>query len=506
MKQSLANCHSFGEKMQTAKLRGFLLNFLLTLLAFIPKDLMTYTARNRFLYEEVAESIRNPFWLTQHTLYDGISSNVGWYGLLAGVYSVFGFSLVYGKILRLALHLVSLFCLVKVLRRFLSWPHTLLPLFTISLSPTLLYLTTQQTAHGIDLQWSIICLWIALAIDFRRPKKAILFHFILGGITLFASMCYPALLFYWPAIFIYLMWTHWKTLKTSPDYKYQILSLVLAAAAAISVPIGASLYLKDPSFLFFDPHTNSGLFRGGGHNLQFDWQTLSAGLKQVLSDFFVKGDSYYFDLNSPEFSNFLGVFGFLFVIASSFLVFWKLPKFRMPVAIASVLFLLALVIPNFSASYPGLRRCTGSLVAFYGLFSLSWVAVTRVQTEYWKKLPAYFAFGILLVHHLSVLPSIYAQLKSDAAQSREPWLAIAATPNESLNLWKLAIKEGKSISCDSRKESFGIQCRLGDLYGAIAADQLWNEHRTPTVPAIDPITGKKIFLETRYWEDYYFEH
>jgi len=68
-------------------------------------------------YEELAESVRNVFWLSHRLVYDGASSNVGWYGTLPILYKFFGFSLYSAKFVRLGLHFLGLTCAADILRR-----------------------------------------------------------------------------------------------------------------------------------------------------------------------------------------------------------------------------------------------------------------------------------------------------------------------------------------------------------------------------------------------------
>lgn len=78
---------------------------------------------NQIRYEEIAESVRSVYWLDQRLLYDGVYTNVGWYGTLLIVYKIFGFSLFTGKFVRLALHLAGLLSIASILRRALEYFH-----------------------------------------------------------------------------------------------------------------------------------------------------------------------------------------------------------------------------------------------------------------------------------------------------------------------------------------------------------------------------------------------
>jgi len=72
------------------------------------------------LDEELAESIRNPLWVQHRLVYDGVSSNVGWYALMAAVHRVFGFSLFSAKLVRLSFAAAALLSLAHLLGHFLG--------------------------------------------------------------------------------------------------------------------------------------------------------------------------------------------------------------------------------------------------------------------------------------------------------------------------------------------------------------------------------------------------
>ena len=125
-------------------LRNWAEPLLLTSALVLVQIVATRVAWGRLTYEELAESVRNPFWLSQHDLYDGTSGNIAWYALCLVHYRIFGFSLALAKAIRIGLFAVSLVCAVDLLRRFLPG-RTYLPMaLAIGLSPTLLYYNTYQ--------------------------------------------------------------------------------------------------------------------------------------------------------------------------------------------------------------------------------------------------------------------------------------------------------------------------------------------------------------------------
>ena len=83
--------------------RTLLLYWSLPLVLFALQLVYTTNSTNQIRYEELAESVRNVWWLQNGTIYDGVSSNVGWYGTLLLVYKFFGFSIFTAKYFRLVL-------------------------------------------------------------------------------------------------------------------------------------------------------------------------------------------------------------------------------------------------------------------------------------------------------------------------------------------------------------------------------------------------------------------
>ena len=463
------------------------------LLACIPQAIATSAAWNRFQYEELAESIRNPFWLSNHSIYDGVSSNIGWYGFMAAFYRVFGFALASGKTAKLLIWIVAIFFLIDILRKFLSWSRLWLPLFLISLSPTLLYFNTTQASYGIDLPFAIICLSITLRIS--KTRKPIILCAILGMVSAWASMCYGTFLFCIPSLGLTLL-----TFYRKPA------GILLGALVFILVPILSSLYLEHPALLFNDPKTQAGLFRGGGGAMVLDWQVLITGLSQTCTDLFSGGTSYYFPLHSVEFGGALGLLCFLLLSFSSVLIFLRQPKLRVPIAIGTLLIVLSLVIPNLSEKLPGLRRNTPALAGFYAVVVLLWLGSTQVGLIKWKTRLIQFSVFLLLLHHLIGFSGLYWQLSEESLVLREPWLKIAITPRESLEIWKNKIEKGQPLSCEPTDSHPVPNCRYSELFAALAADQYWNQKKTPKVMAIDPNTKNEIELRTKLWDDYIFSH
>ena len=126
------------DKEKVIKITYWLTAFIIFTLQLI----FTFNSMSQIRYEELAESVRNVYWFQNHIVYDGVSSNVGWYSILALFYKLFGFSLFSAKILRLIISFISIFCLALLLKKYIGTKKAFLPLVAIGLSPTLLFFST----------------------------------------------------------------------------------------------------------------------------------------------------------------------------------------------------------------------------------------------------------------------------------------------------------------------------------------------------------------------------
>src|SRR5262249_4606723 len=143
------------------------LSILLTGIVWVVSDASTHQIR----YEELAESVRSVFWLDDRLVYDGVYSNVGWYGTLLVAYKIFGFGLFTAKKVRLILHFAGLIAASLVLRRLLTARQAIVPLLVLGLSPVLIYFDTLQTSYGVDVWYAAICLALMLAVAPGAPAR-----------------------------------------------------------------------------------------------------------------------------------------------------------------------------------------------------------------------------------------------------------------------------------------------------------------------------------------------
>lgn len=486
----------------------------------------TSTSMRNIRYEELAESVRNVYWLDHRLLYDGISSNVGWYGTLLIVYKLFGFSLFKARCVRLVLHLVGLFCVANLLRRVMGVRVAGVPLLVIGLSPTLLYFNTMQTSYGVDLPYAAICLWLLYWIRFCSIADAFK-CFAFGTIAMVAAMSYPTFLLYLPSLVLIGVW-HWRNNSAAVINRSKI-TYLLSSIAGFVLPLFVSIFfLQSARLLIHDPVTGAGLFRGGGH-LGFDGSSFRQSLMTCFRDLLAKGNSYYFDVTQPEFSG-AGAISSLVCIALASIYLIATRRINLFVGGAIVLTLLiSLILPNLDVGgAAGIRRCTGLLAAFYALFATVWNYFTQNNfRSVWLR-----RCGILLCLLLPLSHTLkYRALLSDIAQPNPEleqtgftidqtptgpnisflpgasviWFSAKSNPVESLAYFLDLTQAGEPLQCLDEQNRPG-PCRYAEIYAAIAGYRSWNRLPEKEIRAWDWKSGTVITLRPSLWAEYYFPH
>jgi hypothetical protein len=464
------------------------------------------TSMHQIRYEELAESVRNVFWLSHRLVYDGASSNVGWYGTLLIVYKLFGFSLYSAKFVRLGLHFLGLTCAADILRRCMGVRTAIVPLVAIGLSPTLLYLNSLQTSYGIDLPYAAICLWLLLSV--RPDSRAALELgkiFLCSLIAMVAAMSYPTFLLYWPSLLLVSVWWIRREAAARSSVRWRILQ-ALSAIAGLAVPLViASLYLVTPRLLFLDPLTGSGLFRGAGH-LGLNPAMIGHSLFELLHDLLYYGRTYYFEVTRPDFSGALAIPG-LICVGLTTIYLWRKRKVDTPILLAALLLLVvSLVVPNLSTDDgAGIRRSTGILATYFTLFSLTWYfhRTRTASSMIWLRRTALFACLLVPLDSALKLPSLLHDLASYSKWRDRDWFAIASTPTKSLESLLDQVDKGQGLTCGDDRI---IPCRYPEVYAAIAGYRLWNNRSTVDIRAFDSKTGRDIILTPSLWTSYYFPH
>lgn len=446
-------------------------------------------------YEELAESIRNPFWLEQRTIYDAASSNVGWYGALMLCYRTLGFGLHAARAMRVALHLASLLALADLLRRKLGVRRAWLPLAAIGLSPTLLYFNTMQASFGVDLQVLPICLWLLDGLDASRPGRAAVREALAAAAAMWAWMAYPAFVFFLPPLAAF--WI----LRLLPVFRARGLRVVVphfaVSVAAFAMPLAAALaYVKDTPLLL------SGVFRGGG-GLGPSAKTAWLNLDVLLTDLVQEGVSYHFELPRAELSGVYPVaaLGVVVVIAVGSIA--RGGRLRLLALGAAGVLAFSLAMSAAMTGVPGIRRFTPVVAVIYALVVVAWDAAAGLP-GWWRK-AATAACLTLPFHHVLAAPANYAGLAE-----RSPYNDRFLGSKSERPAHALATLVGKIQQADVRLDCFHPNeipdCRYSEIFAAVAGSCLWNHLPCHTVEAFDPKSGRFVPVRFELWETYYWKH
>jgi hypothetical protein len=450
----------------------------LPLILFGLQTLFTLRTTGQILYEELAESVRNPYWLHHGVIYDPISSNVGWYGTLLALYRSFGFTLHAAKWVRLALALPSLLCVAWLLQRELGRRAAWVPLVAFGLSPSLLVFTSSQTAIGIDLQYAPIVLALLVLVDPRRPPIAALAGCAAWAVAMLAWMSYPVFAAYLPALAL----IHWSRLR-APGAAASSLGIAVAAAGVgfLAPLLGAFAFVENRATLA------AGIFRGGGRAIALDPLTLLATLRANLGDL-VHADSYHYRLHEAELSGSWAVLSALFVLGAAAWLALCGRSQRFALRASWLVLLVGLLGPSLSPAVPGLRRVTPALFAFYACFAVVWGESLRgeVGKGGWRRL-ALGGLLLLPLHHLAVYPANLVHA-SDPSGWQAEWFQ--QVPSPSLRLRELTDQARRGLQLSKQDEQGRpIESRYTEVYAAVAGACEWNHLGCQEIQAWDARAG-----------------
>jgi len=473
-------------------LAGTLFYWLLAALLFALQAVYTFRSMSQIRYEGLMESVYNVYLFQHRIVYDGASTNIGWYGLLLCVYNTFGFGLNTAKFVRLAIQLVSILCLAGILRSLMGAARAWLPLAAFCLSPILLYFNMMQCTYGLDLQYFPICLFLVMKLDLDKKWAAAVLQAVLWGLAMIACMSYPVFVLYVPVLVIlYLRQIGKRVTKSGAGY---VIGNVLLSLAAFVAPLLIGfLYVTNRSILIYDPATTRGLFRGGG-GIHPGISALVGCLKVVLRELFLEGQGYHFELARTEFSGATGIVPVAFVMIAGVVLFFKSKSLRLVLLLSWLLLALNLVLPNMDVNAPGVRRCTGILAAIYAIYAVVWYYLTNLETRYAVlKWAGILICLILPLHHLLAYPKNLSNLDKPSLYRVAVWYEDKATPSASLDFWLKHTEEGKGLMCvDERgKPEMG---RYDEICYALAGYRLWNGLEEKPILVYDANSGKYIPL------------
>ncbi len=475
---------------------------------FFAQWIFTANSMSQIRYEELAESVRNPFWLQNHTIYDGVSSNVGWYGTLLVIYKILGFTLNTAKIYRLVLSLISLFSLAALLKKFLGEKYAWIPLVTIGLSPTLLYFNTLQTSYGLDLQYFPITLYLLSTIDFKKLWNSLFKQSLVFTIAMIAWMSYPTFVFYLPILGLVYLYQ----IKTQKVYRNFLLLAggILVSFISFAAPVVlAFLYVKDKNLLFYDPKVQSGIFRGAG-TLYLNWGNFWQNFSGTLGDLFNSAGSYYFEVSVVDFSHLLPLLAVFFVVILGIVLTFHQKKARFPLILIWLVFITSLILANLTfdpSGKPGIRRSTSLLASVYALFTVCWYYTAKWKTE--NSSLKVFVVALLLIipfHHLLAIPFNLGNLTVSSPYRYSLLFDAADTPAKSLDLFiDAARKQDLKLGCKD-KDGKEATCRYVEGYAAVAGSCLWNNLNCRPILGYDDKKQEFIPLKVDLWETYYWNH
>ncbi|MBI2327839.1 hypothetical protein HYU92_05980 [Candidatus Curtissbacteria bacterium] len=474
--------------------------FILALLFFL-QFLFTLNSTNQIRYEELSESVRNPFWLNSRYMFEG-GASVSWNLFLLIIYNLFGFSLFAAKFVKLGIFAISLFCLWGVLKKYLGRWRAVVPLVVTFLSPTLLYLNILQSAFGIDLLLLPICAYLLLSIDFKKlvRSKILIRTFLLWFLVMVSWLAYPTFLFYLPALFLSYFY---RLIKSSKSKGFLLVNITVSLLGFLAPLLAVILYVKNKEVLIYDSVGQVGsLFRGNGY-FDFSIFTFIKNFAFNLYYLFYRSGGYHFEVSKVDFSDFYPILTLLVVVWFIFKLF-KNKKYK-----ALILLIGSVVVFNVTVAYftpdmgPGMRRFTPILAAIYAFFVLVWHYLTSSKTELRFRKFYILILSLLVLHHLIVYPINLIHLKDLGVYYEKFWFTKAETPKKSLDEYLGIIqKEDLYLECPENSR----YCRYSEIYAAIAASCWWRGLVCHEVLGWWPKAGKFIPISIDTWKVYNFRY
>lgn len=466
--------------------------------------IFTLNSFNQIRYEELAESVRNPFWIQNGYMYDGTSGSIAWYGLQAIIYNIFGFSLFTAKFVKLALWLISLVCLATLLKRFLGATKAWLPLLAFGLSPTVIYFNVLQATYGMDLIYLPICLYLLSKVNSFKGYLNLLIQSLLWLVVMLAWLSYPTFVFYIPGLVIYYLYIILKDKQTTPPVKF--INLISSLISFLTPLVATFLYIKNTQSLIYDPVTHNGLFRGAGV-IELNLELFFRNLGFLGQNLFQAASGYYYELANVEFSHLFPIVTLLFLIFTTYKLWQNHQKYHLVVGLILLILISNIFVVSLTVDLsPGIRRFTPALASIYGLFIFAWYYVTSLKKSSSYKWMLITICALIPIHHLIVYPLNLAHLKDPSIFRDVAWFAQAETPDQSLKLFLEGIKkQDLNLGCSDQNNQPAL-CRYSEIYASLAGACYWNKLSCHQLNGYDPKTNKYIPLSIDIWNSYYFNH
>lgn len=455
-------------KLQILKIE--IIYWVIPLLLFGVQVVFTYGWFEQLRYEEVGPSIRETFWFYNRELYSPAGSQVGWYGITALLYNIFGFYLYLPRIYRLFLQLIVLYVLAAILRKYLGYKTAIIPLLTIGLSPTWLYYNTLQNPYGTDLQYFTISLFLITHLGYAKKWISLVQQGAAWSIAMLGWMTYPVFVLYLPVLGVLTWYNAPKTKRLiygAASFAAFLLPLVLIVA-----------YMRKHFGILYDPVSGRGIFTAGG-GLQIGADVFANAVVATFTNFFLRSTTYYLELVYVEFSHALPLIALTFIFISSVVIFKRVKNLRLVIMLCWLVVVINLLLISITldSAAPGGRRNTPMLAAFYGLYIVVWYVVIAKKMKLF--LPRFLIttlLAIFLLHHLIVLPFNYYFGKQPSQYAYKPLFDKAESYEQSLKTYIDAVQSKDIyVSCEEYWKKGIAECAYSISYAVIKGSCMWNK-------------------------------
>jgi hypothetical protein len=254
--------------------------------------------------------------------------------------------------------------------------------------------------------------------------------------------------------------------------------------------------------------TGKGIFRGSG-NFIISFLNIVNNFRHLLGDLFIQGNSYYFEIPNPDFSNYIPILSMITLIYLAYKYF-RYGNNRNCLYLIFLVFALTLFIGSFTSdpsNLPGIRRSTGIIVCLYTLFIFIWnYVLTYKPLKIWQKNIFILLLLIIPIHHILVYGNNLNSLEKPSQFKTGLWFSLAKNPQDSINLLLPNLqKQDLKLSCFNEKKE-AVFCRYPEIYASLAGACLWNHLNCHNILGYDEKTKQYIPLNINLWLDYYWSH
>lgn len=452
-------------------------------------------------YEEMAESVRNVYWFSHGLMYDYLSHNLGWYATIHWFNQLWGFSLLSARVYRVIVAGVAVGCWWWWLKQIYgNWKRALIPFFSVTLSPTLIYFNSLQALYGTDLVY--IPIMLALATGARKwcGWRSYLAYLSLGWLMSLSFFTYSVFYFSLPWLLIGIGWVHWRSGK-----KWGILAWLMGAILPIIyLWPWLNQYRMGEFYLYLIKH--------GGQTYEHIPNLTDAwiNLKHLARDLLLAGESYNFELKLADFS--LGgpvlALGSALYLAIKYRLWWRRYWWVAGIILVAVVYnLYTIQYRNGPITDSGMRRSTMVLMASYWLYGLGWYLLTvkknRVRGDGWLVI----LMCLLPLHHLLVYWPNWVAFGSESQFRTKLWWHEPELPITQVFEQRVEQLQQQplSLNCgDLPPESWDRECRYQETWAALKLACEDKKLDCQPIYGYDPISQGLTEIGFDLWESGYW--